>query len=135
MPNTQNTGNRPHIGVPSEARLRDQRQIENEAVSRRYSTMVPIENIKAQGQFLQKVAHRRWSVGGMLTIWLVVGGSSIALMVAGILSALSRSTPAERTGGTLWACALSGIPLLALTTMTRNWLRQRRFARDLRRPS
>ena len=61
MSNEPSTGYSQRIGVPSEARFAMQRQIKNEEVSRRYSTMLPIQNIRAEGQFLQKVSGRHWS--------------------------------------------------------------------------
>jgi hypothetical protein len=135
MPLEQTPKITPRLGVPSEARLQDQRQRESESESRRYSNITPAGRIAGGWQFTQKMTQRQWSAREMGILWLVMGVPSIALMVAGVLSALGRSTPAERAWGIAQACVLPGIPLLALLALTRKWLLQRRFARAVRRRS
>ncbi len=124
----------PRLGVPSETQLQDQRQRENETQSRRYANLTPADRIESGWQFVQRLTQgHQWSVRGMVTLWLIEGVPCIALMVAGVLVALGRSTPAERGWGIVGALILPGIPLLALGALTRRWLQQRRFDRAVRR--
>ena len=123
-PFTDRSPNSPRIGVPSEARLNDQRQIENEEVSRRYSTIVPIHSIRAEGQFLQKASGRPWSGVVIAGLWLMVGLPLIGMLAACIVNA--HGTIAERLWRIAAMCFFPGIPLLALAAMTWNWWSRRK---------
>jgi hypothetical protein len=122
------------LGVPSETRLQEERQRENEAESRRHSNITPAGRIENGWQIVRKLTQRQWSGRGMVTLWLIEGVPCIALMVAGVLGALTRSsTPTERAWGFVLAVLLPGLPLIALAALTRKWLQQRKFDRAVRR--
>ena len=114
------------IGVPSETRINDQRQIENEEASRRYSTMIPVQNIKAEGQFLQKVVRHHLPGWMLLGLWVVFGLPCLGLLVAEILAIASYETAIQRFWGILSASVFPTVPLLILLATTRNWIRQRK---------
>ena len=135
MPKRPSSGDTYRLGVPDEAQRAARRQSAFAGESPHYSTLDPVETIQAQGQFLRKATGRSWPGWIIAASWFFAGLPAAAFLTVAVVSAFgsAHGTVIERVWRVLPACLFSGIPLLVVINMTRNWLLRKKERRHATR--